>query len=63
MDENQRLSHSKWECKDHIVFIQNAFVICCTEIFGSLWASCFAGWPSRRNAASKKVTFWPIMFR
>jgi REP element-mobilizing transposase RayT len=30
MDESESLSHSKWECKYHVVFTQSVFAVCCT---------------------------------
>ena len=55
MDEYESLSHTKWECKYHVVFIpevppQDAVRASC----GSIWGRCSGAWPSRRRAGSKK---------
>ena len=61
MDEYESLSHSKWECKYHIVFIPNVAGRCFTEICDSIWARCSGSWLTRRSAALKKVIVSPAM--
>ena len=56
MDEYESLSHSKWECKYHVVFIPT-----CRRktLYGELrrhLGGCFASWRSKRKAGSKKAT-------
>jgi putative transposase len=62
MDEYESLSHSKWECKYHVVFIPK----CRRKVlYGSLrkhLGEVFRSWPSRRNAGSRKGIFWPTMY-
>jgi putative transposase len=52
MDEYESLSHSKWECKYHVVFIPK-----CRRktLYGELRRH-LASWRSKRKAGSKKVT-------
>jgi REP element-mobilizing transposase RayT len=50
MDEYESLSHSKWECKYHVVFIPK-----CRR--KTLYAErCFASWRSKKKAGSKRDT-------
>ena len=61
MDEYESLSHSKWECKYHVVFIPK----CRRKVlYGSLagtWAKCSEDWPSRKSAGLRKGIFRPTM--
>ena len=56
MDDYESLSHSKWECKYHVVFIPKCrrkgrrFTWNCVGIS----VSCSADWLRRRNAGLKK---------
>ena len=38
MDEYQSLSHTKWDCKYHVVFIPNAGGRRCMLSFAAIWA-------------------------
>ena len=53
MDDYERLSHSKWECKCHVVFIpkyrRRRFTGSCDNISGK----CFASWRCKRKAESR----------
>src|ERR1035441_9564868 len=41
MDEYGSLSHSKWECKYHVVLLfRNVVAECCMEICADIWARC-----------------------
>jgi putative transposase len=63
MDDYESLSHTKWECKYHVVFIpkyRRKVLYGGTE--GSISEMCSASWPCRRRAGSKKVTSCWIMF-
>ena len=55
MDKFESLSHTKWECKYHVVFIPK-----CRRktLYGRLrqhLGRCSAGWPRRRRAGSKRA--------
>ena len=55
MDEYESLSHSKWECKYHVVFIPK----CRRKVlYGAIAAVSRGGvpssWQSRRRAGSRK---------
>ena len=58
MDEMESLSHTKWECKYHVVFI--LMRRCCTGSCGSTWEKCSASWLCRRRVESKKGICCPI---
>jgi putative transposase len=56
MDEYASLSHTKWECKYHVVFIPK-----CRRktLYGKLRRNLgryFTNWPSRRRAGLRKGT-------
>ena len=56
MDVLESLSHSKWECKYHVVFIPK-----CRRktLYGELrrhLGDFFASWRSKKKAGSKKAT-------
>ena len=54
MDEYESLSHSKWECKYHVMFIPKGRRRRCMgteEVFGR---RCSASWQSKRKAGSRK---------
>lgn len=50
MDEFDSLSHSKWECKYHVVFIPKCRRRTLYEQLRQHLFECFASWPSGRNA-------------
>ena len=61
MDEYESLSHSKWECKYHVVFIPKWRR---KVLYGSLRqhsGKVFASWQSKERAGFWKGTFCPIM--
>ena len=55
MDEFESLSHTKWDCKYHIVFIpkyrRKSFTVSC----GRIWARFSETLPHRKKAGSKRV--------
>jgi hypothetical protein len=55
MDDYESLSHSKWECKYHVVFIPSAAGGRCTWSSDGIWAKCSEGRPSRRRAESRRA--------
>jgi putative transposase len=60
MDEPESLSHTKWECKYHVIFIPKCRRrTLYTELRKHL-GRCFAGWLRKRKAGSKRVTLCPI---
>jgi len=61
MDEYECLSHSKLECKYHVVFIPKCRARCRTEICACIRARCSEGWPKRRGALQMKGIFCPAM--
>ncbi len=52
--EYQSLSHTKWECKYHVVFIPKCRRKHCMESCVAIWATYFTSWPGRRNAGWRK---------
>jgi putative transposase len=54
MDEYESLSHTKWDRKYHVIFIPKYGAGRCTGSCASIWEKCFANWPSRRRAKSRK---------
>ncbi len=54
MDEYESLSHSKWECKYHVIFIPNAAKTL-YKSFGSTWARYSGTSPSGSRAGLKKA--------
>jgi REP element-mobilizing transposase RayT len=55
MDEAESLSHTKWECKYHVVFIPKYRR---KTLYGELrkhWARWSADWRRKRRAESKRV--------
>ena len=56
MDEYESLSHTKWECKYHVVFIpkrrRKALYVSCASIL----AKCSVGLPYRGKAGLKRGT-------
>jgi putative transposase len=62
MDGYESLSHTKWECKYHVVFIPK----CRRKTpYGELRrhpGRCFANWPRKRNERSRRAISCPIMF-
>jgi hypothetical protein len=55
MDDNESLSHTKWECKYHVVFIRNADGKRYTWVCESISGRYFGNWLSRRRAGLKKA--------
>ena len=55
MDEYESLSHSKWECKYHVIFIPKCRRKTLYGSFGSTWARYSDASPSRSRAGLKKV--------
>ncbi len=56
MKDYESLSHTKWDCKYHVVFIPKYRR---KRIFGTLrqhWARYFVNWPSRKRAGLWEVT-------
>ena len=56
MDDYESLSHSKWDCKYHVVFIPK-----CRRktLYGELrqhLGRCFVDWRCRRRAESRRAT-------
>ena len=57
MDLYESLSHTKWECKYHVVFIPGcAGRSCCMGSCGGILGQCFENWRNERNAESRKAT-------
>jgi hypothetical protein len=56
MYEYESLSHSRWECKYHVVSFRNAAAKCCTASCGSVWEKYFESWPNCRKAILRKAT-------
>ena len=55
-DTYQSLSHSRWSCKYHVVFVPKRRR---KALFGNIRKALgrsFMSWPARRNAASWKAT-------
>ncbi len=61
MDEYESLSHSKWECKYHHVFIPKCGRKCCTRALGSIWVKCSSNWRGAREAGWNKGIFQQTM--
>jgi putative transposase len=55
MDECKSLSHSKLECKYHVVFIPKCRRKTLYGELGGTSGMCFASWHSKRKAGSRKV--------
>jgi hypothetical protein len=61
MDDYESLSHTKWECKYHVVFIPKCRrKTLYTELRRHL-GMCYESWPSRRKAGSRRGIFYQIM--
>lgn len=60
MDEFESLSHTKWTCKYHVVFIPKGRR---KVLYGQLRVHLgeVSSWLNRRKAGSSKETSWPIM--
>src|SRR6516162_8699206 len=52
MDDYESLSHTKWECKYHVVFIPSAAGRRCIQSCDGIWGMCSESWLSRRKAGS-----------
>ena len=60
MDDYESLSHSKWECKYHVVFIPKYRR---KTLYGELrrhMGDVFRKWPSKRKVGSRKAIFCQI---
>ena len=55
MDEYESLSHSKWECKYHVVFIPKGRRKVLYKSLRQHLGEVFASLPSRKRAGSKKA--------
>ena len=49
MNEYERLSHTTWDCKYHVVFIPKCRRKTLIRSCVGIWAKCSAGLRSRRN--------------
>lgn len=56
-NEENKLSHSVWEGKYHIVWIPKTGANACTKIGAVTWVRYFGPWPSNGN-----VILWKGMF-
>jgi hypothetical protein len=55
MDDFESLSHSKWECKYHVVFsYRNVAGKCCTGSYVHIWARCSTNACDTRKVGSKR---------
>jgi hypothetical protein len=54
MDEYESLSHSKWECTYHVIFIPKVAGVRSTGNCGSIWERCSDVWPSRKRVESRR---------
>ena len=53
----ESLSHSKWECKYHVVFIAKCRRKTLYGSYVGIWEMYSGNWPSKRKARSRKVIF------
>src|SRR5215831_10817662 len=58
MDEYESLSHTKWDCKYHVVFIPKCREERFMENCAHIQERCSASWRSRKRAGSRKVIFF-----
>ena len=56
MGQYESLSHTKWECKYHVVFIPKCRREDCMHSSVVIWEKYFVNWPSKRKVRSRKVT-------
>jgi hypothetical protein len=54
MDKYGSLSHTKWECKYHVVLFRSVVAGRCMSSYGSTSGRCFTNWRGRKKAGSKK---------
>ena len=54
MDEYESLSHSKWECKYHVISFPNAVARHCIKSSGSTWARYSGTSPIRSRAGLRR---------
>ena len=54
MDKYESLSHTKWECKYHVVFIPKCRRRTLYGSCESTWAMCYGNWQGRKKGGSKK---------
>ena len=57
MDDYESLSHSKWECKYHVVFIPKCRRKTLYTSCDGIWGRSSEDWPSRKKAGSRKAIF------
>jgi len=50
----QSLSHSKWDCKYHVVFVPNDDERSFTGKYDGSWGEFSMLWPDRKNVRSSK---------
>ena len=53
----ESLSHSRWSCTYHVVFVRNAVESRCTGRSGRTWAPCFTSWRRRKSARLSRGTW------
>ncbi len=56
MDESESLSHSKWECKYHLVFIPKCRRKVCRSNYGAILGRSFEPSRSRSSVVSWRDT-------
>jgi len=57
MDEYESLSHSKWECKYHVVFIPKCRRKVLYKSLRQHLGECSSNWPSSEQAGLNKGIF------
>jgi REP element-mobilizing transposase RayT len=50
MNDVESLSHTKWECKYHIVYIPKYPRRRCTVLFANNWEKCSSSWQCSEGA-------------
>ena len=50
MKDYQSLSHTKWDCKYHVVFVPKYRRKRISVRFDNNWMKCFMSWQNRRRA-------------
>jgi putative transposase len=54
MDEYESLSHTKWDCKHHVLFILKSRRKTLNVSFGVILGKCSGNSPRRRKAGSSR---------
>ncbi len=62
MDEYKGLSHSKWECKYHVMFIPKCRRKTLCGQLRKYLGGVFMNWRGERNAGLKRVIRWLFMY-